>query len=216
MNDEPHVLLGAYVLGGLDADQRTQFEHHLRDCPQCRRDIVDFAPLPALLAKVDPADLATDSTDDVEDLSPNSTTVLDIAAPRRNTRRWWAIGAALAGAAAVTIGIAILTIPGTTSPPPTAGRSAVQEISGDVSGMVTMTPMPWGTAISLDIKKLPHDGVFTLRTMDDHGRMEPAANWAAMPTGAGIVHGSTSIPMPQLRRLNVVDADNRVLATMHR
>lgn len=214
MNDEPHILLGAYVLGGLDADQRQQFEHHLSQCPQCRRDVVDFAPLPALLSKVDPADLATDITDD-EDRFPDPTTVLEIAAPHRDTRRWWAAGAALAGAAAVTVGIAIVTIPGSTSPP-TAGNSAVEEISGEVSGMVTMTPMPWGTAISLDVKKLPRDGVFTLRTMDVHGRMEPAANWAAMPTGAGIVHGSTSIPMSQLRKLNVVDADNTVLATMDR
>lgn len=200
MNDEPHILLGAYVLGGLNADERRQFEEHLRECPQCRRDVADCAALPALLAKVDPAGLATD--------------IVPVA-PRRDTRRWWVAGAVLAGAAAVAVGVAFVTIPSSTSPP-TAGRSAVEQISGEVSGMVTMTPMPWGTAISFDVTKLPREGVFTLRTMDGHGRMEPAANWAAMPSGAGVVHGSTSIQMSQLRKLNVVDANNTVLATMDR
>jgi anti-sigma-K factor RskA len=197
-DDEPHDLLGAYVLGGLDADERRQFEDHLRGCSRCRRDVADCAPLPALLAKVDPADLAADTTD----------------GGSGNTRRWWVAGAALAGAAAVAVGIAVVTIPGGT--PTTTGTYAVEEIAGEVSGMVTLTPKPWGTAVSLDVTKLPREGVFTLRTMDEHGRMEQAANWAAMPSGRGVVQGSTSIPMSQLRRLNVVDANNTVLATMER
>jgi hypothetical protein len=46
--------------------------------------------------------------------------------------------------------------------------------------------------------------------------MQPAATWAAMPTGAGVVQGATSIPMPKLRKLNIVDADNTVLASVER
>lgn len=199
MNDEPHDLLGAYVLGGLDADERRQFEDHLRGCSRCQRDVADCAPLPALLAKVDPADLFDDATDGVSG----------------KARRWWVAGAALAGAAAVAVGIAVVTIPGG-PPPSTTGNIAVEEIAGEVSGIVTLTPKPWGTAVSLDVKKLPREGVFTLRTMDEHGRMEQAANWAAMPSGGGVVQGSTSIPMSQLRKLNVVDANNTLLATMER
>ncbi|MGV0743361.1 anti-sigma factor family protein [Mycolicibacterium sp. XJ870] len=203
-DDEPHVLLGAYVLGGLNADERRQFEEHLGDCPQCRRDLSDCAALPALLTNVDPADLDVELKDGVGDRSA------------RRSSRWWTAGAALAGAAAaVAIGVATVTIPGE-DPPAGVGTYAVNAITGDVGGMVTLTPMPWGTAISLDLKKLPAEGVFTLRTMDDRGRMEPAANWAGMPSGSGVVHGSTSIPMPQLRKLNVVDANNTVLATTER
>lgn len=215
-DDEPHVLLGAYILGGLDDDERRLFEEHLGECPQCRRDVADCAPLSALLTKVDPADLTADTIYGDSDRSPRAGAVRRIPMSRRNTRRWWTAGAALVGAAAVAVGIGVatVTIPG--DPPPTAGTFALDETSGEMSGMVTLTPMAWGTAISLDVKKLPRDGVFTLRTMDDHGRMEPAANWAAMPSGAGVVHGSTSIPMPQLRKLNVVDANNTVLATMER
>jgi hypothetical protein len=92
----------------------------------------------------------------------------------------------------------------------------MQPAAVDVTGVVTLTPMPWGTAISLNLHKLPTAGVFTLRTMDDDGHMQPAANWAATTNGVGLVKGATSIPMPRLRKLNVVDADNRVLATLQR
>lgn len=209
MNDDPHVLFGAYILGGLDAGERRQFEAHLRECAQCRRDVADCAGVPALLAKVDPADLVSDETLGViDERSPE---------PQRNTRRWWRSGAVLAAAAAIalTVGIATVTLFGQ-SEPPSAHTYAVHEVTGDVAGRVTLTPKPWGTAISLDLQKLPHQGVFTLRTMDGHGRMQPAANWAGMPTGRGVVQGATSIPMPELRTLNVVDTNDTVLATLQR
>lgn len=215
MNDEPHVLLGAYILGGLDADERWQFEQHLRECPPCRRDVAECASLPALLAKVDPAELAADAIggdSDAQGVRP-----LRPSVPRRNTRRWLMSGAALTGAAAAALTVGIVTVKTTGQPEPSTTRTyAVQEVTGAVAGMVTLTPEPWGTAISIDLKKLPHQGVFTLRTMDDHGRMQPAANWAGMPTGAGVVQGATSIPMPELRTLNVVDSNNTVLAIVER
>ncbi|MDV3126603.1 zf-HC2 domain-containing protein [Mycobacterium sp. 21AC1] len=209
MNDDPHVLFGAYILGGLDAGERRQFEAHLRECPQCRRDVADCAEVPALLAKVDPADLDYDDTPGVVDGRYSE--------PQRNTRHWWRSGAVLAGAAAIalTVGIASVTIFGQSAGPSTH-TYAVQEVTGDVAGVVTLTPKPWGTAISLDLEKLPHQGVFTLRTMDGHGRMQPAANWAGMPTGRGVVEGATSIPMPELRTLSVVDTNDTVLATLQR
>lgn len=200
MNDDPHVLLGAYILGGLDPAERRQFEAHLRGCSQCQREGADYAGVSALLAKVDPADLVVD----------------DSPTPRsRSARRWWISGAALASAAAVAVGIATVTVIG--PPEPTVTHTyAVQEVSGDVAGRVTLTAKPWDTAISIDFEKLPREGVFTLRTMDGQGTMQPAANWAGMPSGKGVVQGATSIQLPELRTLNVVDTNDAVLATVQR
>lgn len=200
MNDDPHVLLGAYILGGLDAAERRRFEAHLRECPQCQGDSADYAGVSALLAKVDPADLVADD-------SPSP--------PARSARRWWISGAVLAGAAAVAVGIATVTVTGQPEPPLTH-TYAVQEVSGDVAGLLTLTAKPWGTAISIDFEKLPREGVFTLRTMDGQGTMQPAANWAGMPSGKGVVQGATSIQLPELRTLNVVDTNDTVLATVQR
>lgn len=200
MSDDPHVLLGAYILGGLDAAERRQFEAHLRECPQCQRDSADYAGVAALLAKVDPAELVAD------DSSPP---------PARSARRWWISGALLAGAAAVAVGIATVTV---TEQPESrlTDTYAVQEVTGDVAGLLTLTAKPWGTAISIDFEKLPRDGVFTLRTMDGQGLIQPAANWAGMPSGKGVVQGATSIQLSELRTLNVVDTNDAVLATVQR
>jgi hypothetical protein len=218
VSDEPHILLGAYILGGLDAHERRVFEDHLVGCARCRAEAAEFAPLPALLSKADPADLEPDATaTDVLDVTLREALAVRRTAIRHRRRRRWAVtaGAAVAAAAAVVV-IATVGIPDGHQTPPGTGTFAMQPAAADVTGVVTLTPMPWGTAISLDLQKLPSDGVFTLRTMDEDGHMQPAASWAATPNGAGLVKGATSIPMPKLRKLNVVDADNRLLATLQR
>ena len=42
-------LLGPYVLGGLDADDRARLEAHLPTCAACRDELATYAGLPALL-----------------------------------------------------------------------------------------------------------------------------------------------------------------------
>ncbi|WP_454788391.1 zf-HC2 domain-containing protein [Mycolicibacterium lutetiense] len=215
MIDEPHVLLGAYILGGLDAEERGRFEVHLKDCAQCRAQAADFAPLPALLSKVDPADLETESTGAGEsELVLRDMLAARRTAANRRVRRRVALGAC---AAAIALVVVLVAIPRGDPRPPGTGTFAMQPVAAaGAAGAVTLTPKPWGTAISLDLQQLPPDGVFTLRTMDDTGMMQPAATWAAMPSGKGIVEGATSIPMPKLRKLNIVDANNTVLATVER
>ena len=49
----PHVLLGAYVLGGLRADEMQTFTEHLPACPACLRELEAIATLPELLGCLD-------------------------------------------------------------------------------------------------------------------------------------------------------------------
>lgn len=43
------MLLGGYVLGGLDAADRRTAEDHLLHCPECCAELVEFATLSGLL-----------------------------------------------------------------------------------------------------------------------------------------------------------------------
>lgn len=43
------VALGAYLLGALSPAERQRMERHIADCPVCRAEIVQLAPLPGLL-----------------------------------------------------------------------------------------------------------------------------------------------------------------------
>ena len=57
MNGESvHQLLGAYLLGGLEADEARAFEDHLRTCATCRQELEELESLPALLDAVPAAD----------------------------------------------------------------------------------------------------------------------------------------------------------------
>ena len=49
--------LGAYVLGALEPGERRRIEEHLQRCPSCSAELAEFAGLPELLDRVDPADL---------------------------------------------------------------------------------------------------------------------------------------------------------------
>jgi hypothetical protein len=49
-----------YLLGGLDADERREFEAHLDECDRCVRSVAELAGIPGMLAKVSPDDLLHD------------------------------------------------------------------------------------------------------------------------------------------------------------
>ena len=48
-SDDLHVLLGAYVLGGLSDDDHRAYSEHLRTCTQCQAEIGQISGLPRLL-----------------------------------------------------------------------------------------------------------------------------------------------------------------------
>ena len=56
--DSPHVLLGAYVLGGLSTEDRHTFLEHLRSCPTCQHELAAAAWLRRCLARLGPGDWA--------------------------------------------------------------------------------------------------------------------------------------------------------------
>ncbi|HEY9497036.1 MAG TPA: zf-HC2 domain-containing protein, partial [Intrasporangium sp.] len=53
-----HPLLGVYVLGKADPDDRATVERHLPTCAQCREELAELEGLPALLARVAPPEPA--------------------------------------------------------------------------------------------------------------------------------------------------------------
>jgi len=48
----------AYVLGALSAAHRREFEAHLQFCPSCLEGVVELSGMPALLSRLDLADVA--------------------------------------------------------------------------------------------------------------------------------------------------------------
>ena len=93
----------AYILGSLSSNERLEYEAHLATCARCRAAVAELSGIPALLARVDPADVqALDETQpEPPPLKPEvlDTLLAKVAWRRRRTRLVSSI--ALAAAAAV-------------------------------------------------------------------------------------------------------------------
>ena len=78
-SDELHVLLGAYVLGGLSDDDHRAFTEHLRTCADCQAELGQVSGLPRLLDLAGPAG--------GPHLSPDPASELGALGRRRRARR---------------------------------------------------------------------------------------------------------------------------------
>ncbi|MGB4137759.1 MAG: zf-HC2 domain-containing protein, partial [Microbacterium sp.] len=74
----------AYALGALSASDRSAYEAHLAQCPQCRAAVAELGPAVALLSRVSPeaADRIGDLPEGVDPVP-----VLAAARARRRARR---------------------------------------------------------------------------------------------------------------------------------
>lgn len=192
-----------YVLGALDAEERQRFEGHLAGCEQCRGDVAAFAPIPALLARVESSEAVS---------LPDS--VLEHALPRirsersslvRSRRRWrWA--AALTGVAAVAAVVFLAGSQLLTVAEPDATRLTV-DAESMVTAEITVASRSWGTAINLDLEDLPpHDG-YVAWAVDREGAWQQVAVWGPTSSAQALVWGASSFATADLSAVVVTTED---------
>lgn len=213
MND-PHadvrLLLGAYVLGGLDDADLHLVQDHLPSCTSCRDELAALAALPGLLRRrptqAEPATFFPAPPQ----LLP---ALLDqVDAERRHNRRSSVVRLAVAAvtvAALTAGGGALLTRSDVPQGAPTSFGAAA---GATTSGHVRLQAKPWGTALSVDLTGLPRSGRFVLQTTGRDGAREQSASWGATTTGVVKVVGATSITPDDVTRVAVLAADGHELA----
>ena len=111
MNTNPHHLLGAYVLGGLDAADLTLFEVHLPDCAGCRKELAVLEKVPMLLDSLPVPDALALSGVPVGSEAADAGVPVrlfdELAHRRRTLRRRWAALAGAVAAACLAVGLAV-------------------------------------------------------------------------------------------------------------
>jgi hypothetical protein len=207
MTEDIHMLLGSYVLGGLSAEDRRAFDEHLEDCPRCRTELAEAAPLPALLRKVSGVPAMAAPPVAVE---PSLDNLLVAARARR--KRQFAVRS-VAAAAAVLIafggGAAAAAIRG----PDEGQLFALKASAGQAAtGRIGLLKKDWGTSIWLQVDDMPRSGVFTMWATDDRGRTELAATWGGTPSGSCNLDGATSIAPEHIKQVSVLGPDQSVVA----
>lgn len=195
-HEELHLLLGAFVLGGLDTVEHQSFSRHLRSCAVCQREAAQLSGLPTLLDLVEPgvdvesadgAAVGPDGDVTAESVAPVELLDRVRAARRRRGWRFAAVAAALvlvAGAIGASIGpvTARLNAPPTrglvaAAAPLTPGQSAPAQVEID---LVTRT---WGTQLDIRGSSLPTGKVLFLAVTDRDGHSYDVASWTGTPTG---------------------------------
>jgi anti-sigma factor RsiW len=219
------LLLGGYLLGGLDDTDQDRLDAHLLDCAECRTELARLGPVPDLLRRM-PATVpapASPSPERIDGLLRQMRA--ERSRSRRAARMRWAAAAAVVAVLAVGTGILVR---GTPEPrPPIAQPASSAPAPADqlvtatfnpaggtsTTGAATLTARTWGVSVALDMTGLPGDGPFVLRVTNADGHVEQACIWGRTPSGRAKVTGASSMPLPTVRSVSIADRGGHVLAT---
>ncbi|MGX1159275.1 putative zinc finger protein [Arthrobacter sp. SLBN-100] len=212
----PHQLLGAYLLGGLDAVDLKSFEDHLRECAQCREELGRLEKLPALLDAIPVPDaVALTVVPSAPIAAPTAaapvTLLAELAHRRRKVRRRWAALAAAAAAACLAVGLAAGPLLGR-APQPDATYSV--QSGGGLQFSVDLARKTWGTELAVNGSSLPADGTLSLWVRDRAGGEDRACAWTATPSGRVKVTGATPIQLARISSVELRDGTQQTVAVI--
>ncbi|MFI1223707.1 MULTISPECIES: zf-HC2 domain-containing protein [unclassified Streptomyces] len=207
---EPHIRVGAYALGVLGSTDAFRFEEHLADCPGCRVRAREFAGIRAGLAVAGPP------VEPGPGLAERLAGAVASGRRRAGRRRLALVAAAVVlavGGPALVAGFAGGPVDG----------AGVQRWSGTdgasgVAAVVTAAGHEWGTAVALEVARVPVEGVCALIAVGRDGSEETVGSWSAGGAGRGPVEvsGGAALRPEGIDHFEVRTADGRRLVTVTR
>jgi hypothetical protein len=222
----------AYVLGSLGAEERRQYEAHLSTCAECRESVAELTGMPALLALLDPDEVA--ALDEASpELPPPPPELLDSLLAkvswrdRRRRRLSWTMAAAAAAAAAVVIAVLVGVHPGSSvpsaAPPPTSGSvlTMTPVAPNSIDAAISLISQGSGTRIEMTCT-YPKESADSDRHDNDvdklamvvvgrDGSHAQLTTWMAPPGVTVRPVGSTPMRMDQIAAVQIVSDDGDVL-----
>jgi len=145
-------LLGVYVVGAIEPNERSLLDAHVTQCYDCREELAGLAVLPALLHRISPDEAERIAQPgpaglDSDDPAPQVLSGLlgDVRASRRSKRLRGVLAAAAAVVIAASGSVAISGVLGQAAHP-SAGPPLERTVghAGPVVGTVRYGPSQWG------------------------------------------------------------------------
>jgi anti-sigma-K factor RskA len=174
-------LVGGYALGALEPEEMDEMRRHVAVCPECGPEAHRLQGLPALLDRIEPADVPPPA------LSPQvEEAVLDRFARERSrstrrralvgrrpallARRW--LAPAAAGLVALVVALALVVPGGDDEGGPAAYASVSLDAKARGPGSATawLDQVPAGTQIRLETRGLPADAEYEVWCIRSDGR----------------------------------------------
>jgi anti-sigma factor RsiW len=194
--------LGAYALGALEPAERRRVDEHLRHCPSCAAELAEFAALPGLLARVDPADLHPGGVTPSPDLFARMSAAAR-QRPRRRMRTLALVAAAVLVVAGAGAGVAVWVTG--------AGEQTVTATAGAVRATITASTVDDGSALVVSVAGMQPGETCRLVAVDRDGTRHPAGVWAASPNGDGTWRGWAEVEKADLAEVVLLGDRDREL-----
>ncbi|MFD4224399.1 zf-HC2 domain-containing protein [Streptomyces griseus] len=207
---EPHIRVGAYALGVLGSTDAFRFEEHLGDCPGCRERAREFAGVRDGLAVAGPP-VAPGSG-----LAERLTAVVAAGRRRAGRRRLALVAAAVVLAVGGPAWVA--GVSGGPADGADAQRWSGSDGASGVAAVVTAAGREWGTAVALEVARVPVVGVCALVAVGRDGSEETVGSWSAGGAGEGPVEvsGGAALRPEGIDHFEVRTAGGRRLVTVTR
>ncbi len=223
-NDRYAMWDAAYVLGSLSAADRREFETHMASCPPCREAVAELSGVPALLSRLDGAEVAAINESGAApgtgpatpEMSPELLPSL-LATVRFRRRRSRVTTWVASAAAAVVLGLGVFFGVQTYSSAPaqqvTASAEPMAQVGTNLlTSTVSLTNQHWGTFINLRCVCLAppdaHHDTLAMVVVGRDGSKTRLATWVAVPGHTATPAGSISMPADQIAAVQVVAADS--------
>jgi hypothetical protein len=222
---DPHVDIGAYVLGVLDYNDMARFEQHLALCPECGRQLDELSGLVPVLAELAPPGAGVPAPPDGDRILGKLVKQVSVDRKRRKSRRLFALAAS---AALIIAGptVAVLANQNDQAEPrPFAG--AVMHSGSDAAtgakATVGTTQKKWGTAVTMSLSGI-HGPLATCKlvAVDKKGNEQTVSTWSVPPLGYGTadqpdpleVTGGAGMMPSQISQFKVVANDSKKLVSV--
>jgi hypothetical protein len=205
--------LGAYAVGALEPRERTEVDAHLQECRPCREELSRLAALPGLLARLSPAE-AAEPAPVPADVGERALAALG-ARRRARRRRQRRLGGVVAAVAAATVVLGLVVSTGDSGSDGVPLRiQPVAADAGAVTGTAWADERDWGTAIGVDLRRLPDRPAYELTAIARDGHREVAATWSATEQGSASVQGGCAIAPDDMAGYEVNATDGEVLVRL--
>lgn len=187
---DPHLDVGAYVLGVLDEQDRAAFEAHLAGCPQCTAELAELDGLEPLLAEF------ASYGGEADPLPAPGPRLLDglLGEARALRRRRRGRRLVLAAAAAVLVvgGPAVTAAVLDAGSPPAVQAAALHSATststaagGTVSATVGVSDQAWGSSVTLTLAGVSGPRDCDLVAVSTGGQRQTVTSWHIGATGYG-------------------------------
>ena len=213
-------LLGVYVVGAIEPNERSLVDAHLNQCYGCREELAGLAVLPAMLHRIPVAEAeqitqAGLSGADHDDPAPQvlSGLLTEVRARRRTKRLRTVLAAAAAVIVAVSGSVAVTTALNQHQHHVASFFEVVTAHHDGMSGEVKYgRSAEWGTKIWTHVRGIREGTLCELWITTANGQREWVGGWQVGPGGNGLWYPSTAdVPAPSITGFTLTSGDKVLL-----